>query len=191
MQEEGAAGARPRRIVVVAEHDDDVVEVVLPPHLLVAGREGAGDRPVVVGVGRVVAPPVQFLYRPGGEGGDGLCDPVRAIVDRPDGPTADRAHPVALGLFHLDAAPPDRAAPALVSIAGLPAVAGGGHDQVHEISFHYEFTMGHTRKNMPRRARAAEEYTGRYVASSGKWQATARPERSVSSGSSCLQIACA
>ena len=48
MQENGAAMAGDRRIVVKAKLDDKV-EVILAPHLLVAGGEGKRNKPVVAG----------------------------------------------------------------------------------------------------------------------------------------------
>src|SRR3546814_11627457 len=47
MQEDGAAHARHRRVVVMPQHDDEVVEGVVPPHPFRACRIGQRHRSVV------------------------------------------------------------------------------------------------------------------------------------------------
>ena len=59
MHEDGAAGVGKRRIVVESDDDDEVVEMITAPHDFVPSSKGQGNRPVVVVVPGVVAPPVQ------------------------------------------------------------------------------------------------------------------------------------
>ena len=60
MYEDGAAGARKRRIVVESDDDDEIVEMISTPHHFVPSSKGQGNRPVVVVVPRVIAPPVHW-----------------------------------------------------------------------------------------------------------------------------------
>jgi hypothetical protein len=56
VQEDGAAGAADRALQIIVEDHEEVVDMVLPPHLLMARREGEAHLAIVTGVGRVVAP---------------------------------------------------------------------------------------------------------------------------------------
>ena len=59
VHEDGTAGTGNRRIVIESDGDDEVIEMVVAPHDLMPSSEGQGNRPVVVVVPGVVAPPVR------------------------------------------------------------------------------------------------------------------------------------
>ena len=63
MQKDRAAGAGYGRRVIVAEHEDDVVHPVVAPERFMARRVWPLDRPIVVGVVRIIAPSVIGLDR--------------------------------------------------------------------------------------------------------------------------------
>ena len=63
MKEYRTAGAGPWRIVIVTEHDDEIVEMVVAPHRLGAGRIRQTNQPVVCRVPRRVAPAVPACRR--------------------------------------------------------------------------------------------------------------------------------
>ena len=60
VHEDGAAGAGKRRIVIESDDDDEIVEMVTAPHDLVPGIKRPGNRPVVIVVPGIVAPPVRW-----------------------------------------------------------------------------------------------------------------------------------
>lgn len=58
VHEDGTAGAGKRWIIVESDDDDEVVEMIRAPHDFVPSNKGQENRPVVVFVPEVVAPPV-------------------------------------------------------------------------------------------------------------------------------------
>ena len=99
MKEDGAATAPNAGPKIKIEYQYDVIGVIVTPHRLMASRVWTTDRPVVVGVGRVVTPTVvrsqgmkgNAATRPGTE-------PIRPIETADNAETPPRARPVSFPL---------------------------------------------------------------------------------------------
>jgi len=96
------------RVQVAIQHDDDVVEPVVAPHLLVAGRKRQLHRPVVETVARVVTPARRRCQRLGRQQRCRRQAPVRAIIDVQQFEPAHRRAAIAFSLAHDDARPAER-----------------------------------------------------------------------------------
>src|SRR5690625_7190969 len=66
VKEDGASRSGARRVVIVGENHQQVVNTIVPPELLMAGRKGEGDGPVVVFRSRIVTPAILLADRRGG-----------------------------------------------------------------------------------------------------------------------------
>ncbi len=104
VHEDGAAASAQTRSLVVPEHHQHIVELILPPQPLGAGRVGVADRAIVVAITRGIAPSVQSAHglhrqrcaRPG--------QTVGAETNPNHRPAPDRGGAIALPLVHPAAA---------------------------------------------------------------------------------------
>lgn len=64
MQKDGAAKLLAARPQIMAEDDDDVIEMIFPPHNLVARCEGQSYGPVIGWAHRIIAPAHERVERP-------------------------------------------------------------------------------------------------------------------------------
>ncbi len=108
VKEDRAAFSLHCGVQVAIQNNDDVIEPVVAPHLLVAGRKRQLHRPVVATVARVVAPAGRRRQRFGRQQRCGRQPPIRAIVDVEQGKTARRRATIAFTLAHDDARPAKR-----------------------------------------------------------------------------------
>lgn len=95
MKEDGAAAAPHAGPKIEIEHQYDVIGVIVTPHRLMASRIWTTDRPVVVGVGRVVAPAVvgsQGLK--GNAGARPDTEPIRPVEATDDAKMAQRTRSI-------------------------------------------------------------------------------------------------
>jgi len=64
VHENGTAPTPNSRTIVVAEHYNHIVEMVVAPQALGTARIRAAHKPVIIAVGRIVAPTVTHAQRP-------------------------------------------------------------------------------------------------------------------------------
>lgn len=109
MQEDGAARARNRRVVVMAQFHQQIVQQVRPLHPFRAGGYRQGDGPIVVGMARIVAPAIAKPQGKGPQPARRRPQPSGAIAQPAHRPASRRGGAVALAFGCPGAAAPQRA----------------------------------------------------------------------------------
>jgi len=107
MNEDRAAAAANARAPVMIQNDHDVVETVVAPKPLGAGRIRVANAPVVVAVRRIVAPPVVGPDSADGKRRPGPAGVVRSPEDLGQPPPSRGGAAIALTLRRYDPAPSD------------------------------------------------------------------------------------
>jgi hypothetical protein len=98
MEEHGTAFAARPLPFIVAKYHHNVVDRILAPKYFMARGVGPRDKPVVIAVGRIVAPAVCLTHHPGRERGIRHARTTWSPQHPAEWPDAARGHPIAFDL---------------------------------------------------------------------------------------------